>query len=200
MKIRRLIALLWLPPTLAILSAGCASHHPMVNTWSNAQFSPTRADKMGLTLRPNPSPEDAELGRLLVAELKLEGFDLVPIEKADYLLTYVLEDNWTVDEQNRITTSVVPPPQTTQQMFLPPQAQTPSAPISTVSTPIVFHSKGIRLYLYTNPQTRPGGLQIAWQGYIDAGNTVSAERETVLIRTLLGCFGQEQHRRVDLAQ
>ncbi len=198
MKLRRLAALLWLLPPLVILMAGCATRHPMVSTWHESEFSPTRADKIALTLRPQPSPEDAALGRLLVDELKREGFNLVPMEKADYLIAGTLTDELVTDQQHRITTTVpAPPPQTTGQIMT---LQSSSVPETSISRPVIFRNRGIRLFLYTNPKTNPSGLQIAWQGYIATGQPATAERETLLIRTLLGYFGQEQHGPVNLGR
>jgi hypothetical protein len=201
MKIRRLPALLGLMPALVILLAGCATRHPLVSTWTESHASPTRADKIALTLRPRPSPEDAELGRLLVDELKREGFNLVPIEKADYLMACALTDEWVEDPRQQITINTpAAPPQTTGQILSQSESFASSAPVSRVSRPVVFRHRGIRLFLYTNPKTNPGGFQIAWQGYITAGQPVTAERETLLIRTLLGYFGQEQHGPVNLSR
>jgi hypothetical protein len=191
---------LLLPLALAVLAAGCASPQPTVSTWNNAPFAPARTDKIGLTLRSNPSPEDAELGRLLVTELKREGFDLVPIEQADYLLAYALEDDRVeVDNYRTAPPATMGPPQTTAQIISPPQRHTYGGPAPGVSAPpFVFHNQGIQLYLYTNPQTRPGGLQVAWQGYVSTGQTVSTEQELVLIQTLLRYWGQEHHGPVSL--
>lgn len=208
MKMCRLVVLLCLPPVLAVLSAGCASHRPVVSAWNNSQLSLTRADKLALTLRPDPSPEDAELGRILVAELQREGFDLVPIEKADYLLACALGDDWEQAQQHQMITTTIPgsPPQTTRQILAQTQPSLTSSvpesslgvPASSISKPFIFHSRGIRLFLYNNPKTHPGRLQIAWQGYITVEKSVSAERETVLVKTLLGYWGQEQHGPVNL--
>ena len=203
MNLCRLPALLGLIPTLVILLAGCATHHPMVSTWPESQFSPTRADKIALTLRPQASPEDAELGRLLVDELNREGFHLVPIEKADYLMACGFTDELVEDQGHWVTTTTpAAPPQTTAQIFTQPQPMliNGSTPASGVRQPVVFRSRGIWLFLYTNPKTNPGGLRIAWQGYITTGQIVTGERETLLLRTLLGYFGQEQHGPVNLNQ
>ncbi|HEV2434742.1 MAG TPA: hypothetical protein VG077_01980 [Verrucomicrobiae bacterium] len=201
MKLRRLPALLGLMPALVILMAGCATHHPLASTWHESQFSPTRADKIALTLRPQPSPEDAELDRLLVGELKREGFNLVPIEKADYLMAGTMSDELLEDPRQQITINTpAAPPQTTGQILSQSESLASSVPASRVSRPVVFRQRGIRLFLYTNPKTNPGGFQIVWQGYIVTGQTVTAERETLLIRTLLGYFGQEQHGLVNLIQ
>ena len=204
MKVHRLRALVWLLPMLVILLAGCATHHPMVSAWHNSQFTLTRTDKIALTLRPDPSAQDAELNRLLVAELKQEGFNLVPIEQADYLLACTLEDEL-VDQGRSVTmTTPASPPQTTGQIM--DQSLTggystgPTFPANSVLKPVVFRHRGIRLFLYNNPQTHPGGLQIVWQGYIAVGGTTTAEHETALIKTLLSYLGQEQHGSVNLAK
>jgi len=133
-----------------------------------------------------------------VDELKREGFNLVPMEKADYLIAGTLTDELVTDQQHRITTTVpAPPPQTTGQIMTLPSS---SASETSISRPVIFRNRGIRLFLYTNPKTNPSGLQIAWQGYIATGQPATAERETLLIRTLLGYFGQEQHGPVNLGQ
>jgi hypothetical protein len=66
-----------------------------------------------------------------------------------------------------------------------------------VQTEYVHPNKGIRLYLYANPE-KYSGLQIAWQGCIEAGESVSPDREPLLIRTLLGYFGQDYAGSIDL--
>jgi len=204
MKVHRLGALLWLPWTLVILFAGCATKNPTVNAWRDAQLTPTRADTIALTIQPNPSPENAELGRLLTVELKREDFKLVPIDQADYLLAYTLEDELADQGRSIIMTIPASPPQTTGQIM--DQSLTggysagPTFPANSVSRPVFFRNRGIRLFLYTNPKTHSGSFQIAWQGYIAAGQTASAEREMALIRTLLNYLGKEQHGSVNLAQ
>ena len=137
-----------------------------------------------MTLRPKPTAEDAELGRRLNAELQREGFHLVPMAEADYLLACTVEGKWVVDRQSPPTVA-------------PTDAST--NPPAAAGQPGLFHSRSIRLYLYNNPQKHPGGLQVAWQGYITAGTADSADLEMALIRTLLGYFGREQHGSVFLA-
>ena len=176
----------------------------MVSTWRDSALTPTRSDKIALMLQHNPRPETAALGRLLTAELKREGFNLVPVEQADYLMAYTLEDE--LVDQGRSITTITPasPPQTTAQVMAQPiighSATEPTIPARVVSEPVVYRNRGIRLLLYNNPQTHPGSFQIVWQGYIAASGTTSAERETALIKTLLGYLSQEQHGSVNLAQ
>lgn len=199
MEIRRarIRALVWLIPTLVILMTGCATHRPVISTWRDSQAMPTRTDKIALTLQPQPEPENIELGRLLAAELKREGFDLVPVKQADYLMAYTWEDE--LADQGRSITTITPasPPQTTAQAM--GQAE-PTIPASVVSQPVVYRHRGIRLFLYNNPKTHPGGFRIVWQGYISAGQTASAADETALLKTLLGYLGQEHHGPVNLTR
>jgi hypothetical protein len=89
-----------------------------------------------------------------------------------------------------------PTPQTTEQIFISSMDTPRTYPTST----FIYHSKDIRLYLYTNPQTQPGRLRLVWQGSIAAGESVSAERELLLLQTLLSYFGKDQNGRVNLAQ
>ena len=195
-----------LPTFLALLLTGCASNHPMMGARCGTGFSPAPTDKIALTLRPNPSTEDAELGRILTAELKREGFNLVPQAEADYTLAYAVEDDSTETYLPRRDFAVSPAPQTTRDIIVSANPAPPGftrAPPSGFApslgpTVIVYHSKGIRLYLYTNPQTHPGGLQIAWSGCIDTGENISAKREPLLIQALLEHFGQDYAGQVSL--
>jgi hypothetical protein len=125
----------------------------------------------------------------------------VRIDKADYLMACTWEDILMEDQQQEIVTPAMgSSPQTTEQIITQSPAQTSIFPAASVSRPVVFRNRGIRLFLYNNPKIHPGSIQIVWQGYIAAGEGASAERKMALIRTLLGYLGQEQHGQVDLTQ
>ena len=199
MKPNRFCNLLGL--ALLIFCAGCATRRPEVSTWRDAQFTPSLTNTFAFTERPNPSLEDAELGRMLVTEMQREGFKFVPATQADFQMTYVLDD--TTDERDILLTHPPhygstwhsPTPQTTGEIMH--GSGTPQA--YDVST-FVYHYKDVRLYVYTNPQTHPGRLQLVWQGNIEAGKSVTAERELQLLRTLLGYFGKDQNGPVNLVK
>lgn len=203
MKLFRWLALAWRVSALVILMAGCATHRPVISTWNESQKVPGRTDKIGLIKQLNPASQTAELGRLLTDELKREGFNVVPTDEADYLMAYSLEDE--LVPQDRSVTMMEPasPPQTTAQVIDQAGARgysgDPTLPARPVSQPVVFRSRGIRLFLYNNPKTHPGGFQIVWQGYIAAGQA-TPKRETALIKTLLGYLGQEHHGAVNLVE
>jgi hypothetical protein len=201
MKTSRVILLFWLPLTLAFLSAGCATQRPLVNTWRDPQFSPTPADKIALTDRPNPSAQDAAMDRLLVTELQREGFTLTSSDQADYLITYVLDE---ANEERKVVNGSYsdpmsdgpPTPQTDAQGFA--MSYQPIPPPERVTT-YSFTSKSILLHLYTNPKTQAGKFQMVWQGDISVNQSVPAGHEQVLFRTLLGYFGKNQNGPVNLA-
>jgi hypothetical protein len=194
---------------LVILSAGCASKHPTVSARRNGGYAPARTDKIAFTVQPNPRAESAELGRLLTAELKTEGFQLVPAAAADYLLAYALEDDATETYLPQHDFVVQNPSQTSEYILA---AGTPAQPgfvrprerfdtaQSIGPTVVVYHNFGIRLYLYTNPQTHAGKLDIAWSGFIESGKKIPANRELTLIEALLEHFGQDYVGRVNLAK
>ncbi len=200
----RLRRLVWLTPTLVILVTGCITHRPTLSTWRDSTLTPTRADKIALTPQLNPSPETAALGRLLTAELQREGFHLVPADQADYLMAYALEDELVNQGRTIAITTAASPPQTTAQVMdeTPPggYSSDPTIPARAVSQPVVYRNRGIRLFLYNNPKTHPGGFRIVWQGYISSGLSASPQRETILLKTLLGYLGQEYHGPVRPAQ
>jgi hypothetical protein len=198
MKINYLPVLLPLAIVMLILSAGCATKLPMVSAVSYSQFTPVPTNAIALSTKANPNPEDEELNRVLIAELNRQGFNLVPYEKADYILTYAIEDEWMEDREQSIIARPMPPAQTTAQMDWGTGTQTPGISPVSVTTTFTSQSKGIRLIVYTNPKRHPGGLEIVWQGCIDSTQTLSSENETALIRTLLGYFGQNHEGRVAL--
>ncbi|HEX4349897.1 MAG TPA: hypothetical protein VH251_05905 [Verrucomicrobiae bacterium] len=190
------LSLFWLSLASAILLSGCASTQPTVGAWHDSHFTPQRTDKLALTLRPDPTDEDARLGRILTAELEREGFNLVPLAEADYALTYVIENSAETSEVPGALPSMQMPPQTSRDIVTPPNAESFQKPPP--ATTVVFDDKDIRLYLYTNPKTHPGQLQLVWTGSIHAGETISDGREPLLIEALLGYFGQDYDGPVNL--
>lgn len=202
MNIFRLIPLLWLP--MVLFSAGCATtHRPEVNTWGDAQFAPTPTNTIAITDRLHPSAEDEALGRLLTDEMQRSGFIFAPAAQADFLLAYVTDDvsveqpNFHALPQESMLSNQSLTPQTTGQIL-----DGPGGPQSFVITgnTFVFHSKKISLYLYNNPQKSGDRIKMVWQGTIDAGKSVAADRERILLRTLLGYFGKVHGGEVDLVQ
>lgn len=174
---------------------------PEVHTWRDPQFNPSPANKFALTDRRNPSPTDAKLGQLVVAELQAQGFQLVPAEQADYLLTYVLENNTEEDYHHPVVTAqpMMTPPQTTEQIGNPYLGEGGMTAQPVVVTPNIYQVKDIRLYLYTNPKTHGGHFQLAWQGSISQGKAVPEKNEPALIKTLLGCLGKDHDGPVKLS-
>ncbi|MEI9963096.1 MAG: hypothetical protein WDM76_18880 [Limisphaerales bacterium] len=73
-------------------------------------------------------------------------------------------------------------------------------PLSFPPTKVVFVKKKIRLDLYANPKTQTGNPQLAWTGWIDAGENLSAKRTPVLINALLNYFGKDYSGRATLVK
>jgi len=189
--------LLLLSPALLIcllISTGCASVKPMVDTWRNPAFSPTRTNSIALQPVANARPQDQVTGHLLAAELQREGFVTTPPEQADYLLSYVVSGNL---EQHILSNTLAA--QTPQQE----SGQTVAGPAtlyvySGVEKSYQLQVRDIRLFLYTNPATNPRGLQLVWQGTITIGKDNSVHGEEALLRTLLHYFGADQNGTVAL--
>lgn len=211
---KRVLVLFGLPLALALISTGCAtSKPPMVDTWRNPKFFPTPADKIALTDHPVPGPQDAALHRLMVDELQREGFSVVSSDQADYLLAYVLDEAVQIQQVAHIHPQYNPmmqpgplTPQTDAQYGATSRdlvthnwTGPPPAPLPDRVDTFRFTSDYIRLLLYTNPQTHAGDFQLVWQGNIDVDQPVSAEREQLLLKTLLGYFGKSQNGRVNLS-
>lgn len=202
---------------LAALSSGCASTAPtgiLVTAQRDPSFSPLRTDKICLAQQPNPNAEDAALTSALMTELTNENFNIVTNIDSDYTLACVIEDDSTTESVPR---AIHPYTQSNAQWVQPemPVAGSstgryldredqedvgePGLQTQIVQAEYVHPEQGIRIYLYANPKRHPG-LQIAWQGCIEAGKTVSSEREPLLLKTLLSYFGQDYTGRVDLGK
>ena len=201
MNINRVFAWVYVPFgfTVMFLTAGCAtSKPPMVDTWCNPQFSPKRTDKIALTDQPNPTSQTKALVKLLVNELQCEDFQVVPSDRADYLLACVMDE--AVENQPVVHTCVdyasLAHSQSDHQMV-------PDYDYVRVEQRQVgnfrFTARSIRLLLYTNPKTHSGDFQLVWQGNIDVNHSVSVEQEQALLKTLLNYFGQQKNGRVVLA-
>jgi len=205
---------------LAALFTGCASmvsNGVLVTAQRDPAFLPLRTDEICLSRQLHPSKEQIVLNFALTNELANEGFNVVTNTDADYTLACVIEDDSTDESVSRATHPyTVPSPVMTPgvpgsgeiKSFNPeeqeyPQEQEnagePSLETTIEQVEYVHVDKGIRLYLYANPK-KYSGLQIAWQGCIEAGETVSPDREPLLIRTLLGYFGQDYTGRIEPGQ
>jgi len=186
----------------AAMATGCASHKAYVLARRDPQYSPNPTNRIALVNHLKPRPEEQMLCIALTAELKQQGFHLVPQEEADYTLTYWIEDNWrprktpvqTYDPfgyDPRFGGGSMPTPQ-----FFPGGATIYPIPLNTpprteimIDDPVSV--QGIRLQLYSRASAQGGRPYTAWEGYIDAGFKVRPEREPVLLRTLLTYFGKD---------
>ena len=191
---------------LVILSTGCATNSVLVTAQRDSNFFPTPTDRINMSRRPNPSAEDAMLGSLLASELARQHFNIVTNPDAEYTLTYLVEDDSTATYIPSRHYAVLPPNETiglTQPIAtITPLVQDPAIREEETAAPVmvVYHAKGIRLYLLANPKRHPGGLQIAWQGCVEAGTAISPDHEAALIRALLEHFGTDFSGKVTLAQ
>lgn len=179
-----------------LISMGCASMKPMVNTWGNPVYSPTPTNSIALKMSANARPEEAETGRLLAAELKREGFVVKPEEQADYLLSYVVSGNVEQHILSNTLSGESPVQENTQTVNGPGTLYVYSG----VEKSYQLQVRDIRLFLYANPATNPHGLQLAWQGTITIGKDNSVKGEQALLRTLLHYFGKIENGNVDLVK
>ena len=197
MKISRLPILLAWPVICALASFGCASNQPTVNTWRNPAFSPTPTNSIALKMHEAAKPEDAALGQVLLAELQREGFNLVPEERAEYLLSYMVSENQV--EHHWVQSS--PAPMESPPAFVAGQPGTgPGAAYNynQEEKTAVVETRDIRLFLYTNPKTNPAGLQLVWQGTITVNQDHPPGDEQILFKALLHYFGGDENGSVKL--
>ena len=190
--------------SLAIISAGCAStpKSVLIATERDPHFSMSRSNAISMALRLNPGREEALLGAALMTELSNEHFNITTNADADYVLSYLVEDDSTVvySKHTEIEPLFATPPQTTAQILSSPPGLNANGiyRAHTVSIPLTFTDKRIRLYLFARSKEQSKGLQIAWQGYIGGGTSITAGRIPFLTKTLLGYFGQDYTGKIDL--
>lgn len=129
---------------------------------------------------------------------------MVSPNQADYLIAVVLDvaDKKQQDLQyhyhcNPMLYGEPLTPQTSQQIATLSYEQ----PILSPDHEITYHfiKRYIRLYLYTNPKTHAGNLQVVWQGNIEMKPSGPAASEKVLLKTLLNYFGKDHSGRVNPA-
>jgi hypothetical protein len=199
------ILVLFVSVLLVIISNGCASapKSAVITAQRDSHYSLSRSNAISVALRPNPSPENALLGAVLMAELYSEHFNITTNADAEYVLNYLVEDNSNVVfSQHEIVQPVFAAPPQSTGAFLggQPNNQGDIYRVHTVSTPLVFTDKGIRLYLFTNPKKQPHGFQFVWQGYIGGSTSITAERLPFLVKSLLCHFGEDYNGKIDLAE
>lgn len=196
------------------ISTGCASHTAYVLARRDASYSPNPTNKIAIVNHLHSRPEDQELSVALMAELKKQGFRLVPQEEADYTLSYWIEDNWRerkVPVQRYDPTGYDPrfgsgPISPSQAHYAQAvsggviyQSQMPGTVTETlVDDPVAV--QGIRLQLYSRASAPGGRPCSAWEGYIAAGFKVTPRREPLLLRTLLTYFGKDYAGRARLVE
>jgi hypothetical protein len=186
---------------MAVCFTGCVSKQAYVIARLDPQYSPTSSSRIALVHQNQPRPEDQDLGRALVAELERQGFQIVPQEAADYTLACWIENDWRTRKTIVQTSEPGLGLRGETLTHMPPAAYsspggsfthyhaTPYQTTRVVDEQVP--AQGIRLRLYPRANSRAASLQPAWDGYIDGGPKVSAERQPILLKTLLSYFGRD---------
>ncbi len=189
------------------MTTGCASHKAYVLARRDPQYSSSPTNRIALANHLKPRPQEEALGIALTAELKQQGFRLVPQEEADYTLAYWIEDNWYLRSIPKRTYEPGVSPASAPLAPLPRGAAANypyplDRPYRVTETEVddSVPVQGIRLQLYYRPSGRTGRPQTVWEGYIDAGFKVSPGREPALLKTLLTFFGKDHAGRARLVE
>lgn len=189
---------------LPFLTSACSSSKAYVTARSQPQSSFTPASRIAVAPHAAPRREEQVLQQALQLELSRQGFQVVPADQADFILTYWIEEAWKPGKQVIYPVddwpASLPPP-------LPPILA--GAPAGIAYSPhyepaprIVdapFNVQGIRLKLFPAHGTGADQLRPAWEGYIEGGAIVRAKREAVLLRTLFQYFGRNFEGRARFA-
>lgn len=194
------------------LFAGCASSKAYVTTRRDPHFEFNQTNKIAVASHAQPRPEEQVLHQAVQTELVRQGFLVVPPERADFTLTYWIEDAWkpgkkVIDDAHEWALSPGPYFGGAPVAALPPLGLTPGYSYTTRSAytgvahivDAPFSTQGIRLKLFPVHATGANRLRPAWEGYIEGGTTVRARREAVLLRTLFHYFGKDFTGRAPLA-
>jgi hypothetical protein len=195
------------------LSTGCASRTAYVVARQNAQYPLSAANKIAIADHAHPREEERVLRQSLLAELNQQGFELVAPDKAEYSLTYWIDESWKRGRMvvsNREGSWADPNLEAGSPLMpaVPPffgssgSAFTHGQPRPSIQhvVDVPYATKGIRLKLFDQASMRSGRMQTAWDGYIEGGDRVTERREPVLLRTLLQYFGKDFTGRAKLVQ
>jgi hypothetical protein len=194
---------------LALLLAGCAGRTTSVTAWANPKYSVTAPQRLALSPHTKPSPAETTLRMHLIAELERRGFELVAPTNADYTLTFWLEDSWKpgkrVEYYYHGQWTTIYPMTTRQPIAIGPWGDVYESEPAFIRKRVVdfpFPIQGIRLKLFPgatrHPEAHP--LDLVWEGFIEGGTKVSAQREPQLLRTLLDHFGKDFNGVIRLPQ
>lgn len=207
--------LIWSRSILTVLMAcaftavtGCASRTAYVVARQNAQYRLSATNRIAIADHAHPREEETALRQALMAELRQQGFDLVAPDKAEFTLTYWIDESWKRGKlvvSNRAGTWADPDSsyQNVPPYFGPPGVPYPYAQPELGIQRVVdvpYSTMGIRLKLFDQASMRSGRMQTAWDGYVEGGDRVSEKREPVLLRTLLQYFGRDFVGRAKLVQ
>ena len=181
-----------------VVLTGCSSPTAYVIARRDARFNLSNASKITLAEHTHPRQSVELLKRDLVAALSERGITLVPLEQAEFTLTYWLDDSWKPGKKFEYegNPKMIYPRAI---VVLPPRGfGGPSTVIyneSVIAAPRVvdwpFYVQGIRLKVYPRTGDPASRLQAVWEGYIEGGDHVSKKCEPVLLRTLLNYYGQD---------
>lgn len=192
---------------LALLT-GCAIRKAQVVARSDVPLVVATTNTFAIANHPTPVAGDDALKRDLVRELNRAGFQLTTATNADYTIVYWIEEGWRTTRgggpQFGYAGGPIPMggPMLAGQYGSYEQVRpgfygNPYRDYGMdVERPLP--SQGIHLQLYTRDDLRAGRLQRAWEGFIDAGFTVTPEREPFLLRTLIAYFGKDHVGKVKI--
>ena len=196
-----------------IFGTGCASRTAYVIARQNARYPLTCANKIAIADHAHPREEEEVLRQALLGELRQQGFELVAPDKAEFSLTYWIDESWRrgkivvsnregfwADPNREPGTPYLPavPPYFGRPGFTRPYGEPQIGIQHVVDVP--YATRGIRLKLFDQASMRSGRMETAWDGYIEGGDRVATQREPVLLRTLLQYFGKDFVGRAKLVQ
>jgi len=194
------------------LATGCASRTAYVIARQNGGYQVGITNRITLADQAHPREEEQALRNYLLTQLPLQGFELVTPEQAEYALAYWIDKSW---RRGKVVVShrqgywVNPTIEPGPPFLLPssPYLWTPSFTYSGQPqlgiqhvVEVAYATQGIQLKLFYLESMRSGRMQTAWEGYIEAGDRVSKQREPVLLRTLLNYVGKDFVGRAKLVQ
>jgi len=207
----RVIRLLVVTCALTLVT-GCASRTAYVIARQNAEYQLGHTSKITLADHAHPREAEQALREDLLTQLPLQGFELVAPDQAEYALAYWIDKSWRrgkVVVSNRqgywLNPTIEPGPP-----FLLPSSPYLGTPSFTYSgqpqlgiqhvVEVAYATQGIQLKLYHLESMRSGRMQTAWDGYIEAGDRVTKEREPLLLSTLLKYVGKDFVGRAKLVE
>jgi hypothetical protein len=169
------------------LLAGCATPSGYVSAIRDPNYNPTQQSRIAVLVNDKASIEDRQFGAFLVSQLRTNGFDVVAMPDADFILAYSTKEHTSHGTINRPYST----PTTTYGNVGGIGYSETSYSTTWRPTSYSYTVKAIWLDAYATPDIRAGKMETVWEGYIGVEPGDFQRDPATVVRTILSYFGRD---------